>query len=148
MPTQLKGTGAQTLYDFGKRLVGEIMETNVQSVHSHTKADVIASRMIEGFGAVPVVDNQQHLIGIVSEHDLLASLNRGQKWGDLTAEDVMTRSPYSIRPETTIATLVHVLQASNLIRVPVVDAQDKLIGIVARRDILRAYLAAGVGTKG
>jgi CBS domain-containing protein len=148
MATQLKATGPQTLYDFGKRLVGEIMETNVQSAHSQTKADVIASRMIEGFGAVPVVDNQQHLIGIVSEHDLLASLNRGQKWADLTAEDVMTRSPYSIRPETTIATLVHVLQASNLIRVPVVDEHDKLIGIVARRDILRAYLAAGVGAKG
>jgi CBS domain-containing protein len=147
MANPMKGTSAQTLHDFGKRQVGEIMETNVQSVHSYTKADVIASRMIEGFGAVPVVDNQQRLIGIVSEHDLLSSLNRGQRWGDLTAEDVMTRSPYSIRPETTIATLVHVLQASNLIRVPVVDAQDKLIGIVARRDILRAYLAAGVGSK-
>ena len=54
----------------------------------------------------------------------------------------MSRNPYSIRPETTVATLVHVLKVSDLIRVPVVDAQEKLIGIVARRDIVRAYLSA------
>jgi CBS domain-containing protein len=42
-----------------------------------------------------------------------------------------------------LPTLIHVLRASDLIRVPVVDADDKLVGIIARRDVLRAYLAAG-----
>lgn len=143
MPSAKKETGGGTIAEFGKLTVGEIMEKQVQSAHSHTKADVIASRMIEGFGAVPIVDHQQRLVGIVSEHDLLFSLNQGQPWGDLAAEEIMTRNPYSVRPEMTVATLVHVLQASNLIRVPVVDAQDTLIGIVARRDIVRAYLEAG-----
>jgi CBS domain-containing protein len=55
----------------------------------------------------------------------------------------MTYNPYSVRQETTLPTLVHVFRASDLIRVPVVDAKDKLVGIVARRDVLRAYLAAG-----
>jgi CBS domain-containing protein len=39
--------------------------------------------------------------------------------------------------------LVHVLRASDLIRVPVVNAKEKLVGIIARRDLLRAYLATG-----
>ncbi|HET7057921.1 MAG TPA: CBS domain-containing protein [Nitrospiraceae bacterium] len=52
--------------------------------------------------------------------------------------------PYSIRPDTDLATLVHVLQISDLIRVPVVVVEEKLVGIVARRDILRAYLDYGV----
>jgi CBS domain-containing protein len=52
----------------------------------------------------------------------------------------MTPNPYSVRPDTDLATLLHVLQVSNLIHVPVVVAEERLVGIVARRDILRAYL--------
>ena len=61
----------------------------------------------------------------------------------MTAKDIMTANPYSVRPETTLGTMVHVLRASDLVRVPVVNAKEKLIGIIARRDLLRAYLATG-----
>lgn len=127
---------------FGDLTVDKVMEAKVQTVHRETKADVIASLMLEGFGAVPVVDEQRRLVGIVSEHDLLGSLERGHAWGTVTAQDIMSHNPYSVRPETNMSTLVHVLRASDLIRVPVVDAEGKLVGIVARRDIVRAYLGA------
>jgi CBS domain-containing protein len=39
------------------------------------------------------------------------------------------------------------LRASDLVRVPVVDAKDKVVGIIARRDVLRAYLAAGLSKR-
>lgn len=123
--------------------VKEVMETRVQSVHVRTKGDVIASLMIEGFGAVPVLDKTRMLVGIVSEHDLLGAIDDGQSLGALTARDVMTGNPYSVRPETELGTLVHVLRASDLVRVPVVDAKDRLVGIIARRDVLRTYLSVG-----
>lgn len=126
--------------DFGSMLVKPVMETQVQTAHLKTKGDVIASLMIEGFGAVPVVDGAGKLVGIVSEHDLLAAMDDGFALGELTAADVMTENPYSVRPETTLGTLVHVLRASDLVRVPVVDAKDRLVGIIARRDILRTYV--------
>jgi CBS-domain-containing membrane protein len=129
--------------DFPSMTVKEVMETRVQSVHVRTKGDVIASLMIEGFGAVPVIDKTRTLIGIVSEHDLLGAIDDGQKLGALTAGDVMTGNPYSVRPETDLGTLVHVLRASDLVRVPVVDAKDRLVGIIARRDVLRTYLSVG-----
>ncbi|MBH0205832.1 MAG: CBS domain-containing protein [Nitrospira sp.] len=129
--------------DFVSMTVKEVMETRVQSVHVRTKGDVIASLMIEGFGAVPVIDKTRMLIGIVSEHDLLGAIDDGQKLGALTAGEVMTGNPYSVRPETDLGTLVHVLRASDLVRVPVVDAKDRLVGIIARRDVLRTYLSAG-----
>ena len=128
---------------FGRLTVARFMESDVQSAHEGTKADVIASMMIEGFGSVPIVDSKQRLVGVVSEYDLLASLERGHKWSDVTARDIMARNPYAIRPETNVATLVHVLLKSDLIRAPVVDKDDTLVGIVARRDILRAYLNYG-----
>ncbi len=132
------------LADFSRLTVARFMEKDVQIGHLQTKADVLASQMIEGFGAVPIVDEQQRLIGIVSEHDLLSSLERGHNWSKLAAGDIMSPNPYSVRPETELGTLVHVLRASQMIRVPVVDAQGKLIGIIARRDILRGYLNYGL----
>jgi CBS domain-containing protein len=142
MPTKKKAR-ARTKKTFDVKTVKQIMQKQVQAAHLTTKADVIASLMIEGFGAVPVVDSKDKLLGIVSEHDLLAAMDDGHKLAAVTAGDIMTCNPYSIRLETTLSTLVHVLRASDLIRVPVVDAKDKLVGIIARRDILRAYLAAG-----
>jgi CBS domain-containing protein len=133
--------------DFASMMVKEVMERAVQSVHLKTKGDVIASLMIEGFGAVPVVNDEKKLVGIVSEHDLLAAIDDGHKLDVVRAGDIMTGNPYSVRPETTLGTLVHVLRASDLVRVPVVDANDRLVGIIARRDVLRTYLAAGVPNK-
>jgi CBS-domain-containing membrane protein len=129
--------------DFDSMTVSQVMEKEVQSVRLRTKGDVIASLMIEGFGAVPVIENGRKLAGIVSEHDLLAAVDDGQRLGAVSAKDVMTSNPYSVRPETTLGTLVHVLRASDLVRVPVVDDKDKLVGIIARRDVLRTYLATG-----
>jgi CBS domain-containing protein len=129
--------------DFDSMTVSQVMEKDVQYVRLKTKGDVIASLMIEGFGAVPVVENGRKLAGIVSEHDLLAAVDDGHQLGAVSAKDIMTANPYSVRPETTLGTLVHVLRASDLVRVPVVNAKEKLVGIIARRDLLRAYLATG-----
>ena len=129
--------------EFDETTVEQIMQNQVRSAHLKTKGDVVASFMIEGFGALPVVDAKGKLLGIVSEHDLLAAMDVGHKLGAVGAGDIMTFNPYSIHPEAMLPTLVHVFRASDLIRVPVVDAKDKLVGIIARRDVLRAYLAAG-----
>ncbi len=128
---------------FERLTVARFMERDVQYAHATTRASVLASMMIKGFGSVPIVEDGQRLIGVVSEYDLLASLERGQPWSDVTAGEIMARNPYSIRPETSVATLVNVLLKSDLIRAPVVDQDGTLIGIVARRDILRAYLNYG-----
>ena len=141
--TAARGTRVKPRTEFERLTVARFMESDVQSANGGTKADVIASMMIEGFGSVPIVDNRQRLVGVVSEYDLLASLERGHKWSDVTARDIMARNPYSIRTETNVATLVHVLLKSDLIRAPVVDKDNTLVGIVARRDILRAYLNYG-----
>ncbi|HMF86327.1 MAG TPA: CBS domain-containing protein [Nitrospiraceae bacterium] len=142
MPTEKKARKG-TKKDFGLMMVKQVMQKQVQAVHLKTKGDVVALLMVEGFGAVPVVDAKDKLLGIVSEHDLLAAMDDGHKLSAVAAGDIMTCNPYSIHPEAMLPTLVHVLRASDLIRVPVVDAKDKLLGIIARRDVLRAYLAAG-----
>jgi CBS domain-containing protein len=131
----------KSVANFSSLTVKDVMKKEVRYAHLKTRGDAIASLMIEGFGAVPVINGGRRLAGIVSEHDLLAAIDDGHTLGRLTAADIMTGNPYSVRTETTLGTLVHVLRASDLVRVPVVDAHDKLVGIIARRDLLRRYLA-------
>ena len=136
-PMRAKNSAAK----FDSLTVKAVMEKHVQYARLNTKGDVVASLMTKGFGAVPVVNGGRRLAGIVSEHDLLAAIDDGHQLRRVRAADIMTSNPYSVRLETTLGTLVHVLRASDLVRVPVVDAKNKLVGIIARRDLLRVYLA-------
>ena len=117
------------------------MEKNVQYGFRSTKADVLASQMIEGFGGMPIVDDDRRLVGIVTEFDLLDALDRGLSLSELTAQQIMTGVLISVRKDMDAQRLIHLLKMNHLIRVPVVDQEDRLIGVVARRDILRSYLA-------
>ncbi|MDH5775151.1 MAG: CBS domain-containing protein [Nitrospirota bacterium] len=128
---------------FDRLRVADVMEKEVQFGHEQTKGDVLASLMIEGFGGVPIVDSHQRVVGIVTEFDLLALLDTGKKLSDISASQVMTHETVSVTPDTDIRTLIYVLQTNHVIRVPVIDNKDgKLVGIVARRDILLGYVSA------
>lgn len=140
MNTTAEGRAAIRESAFGHLTVGAIMEMQVQSATKDTKAEMLASYMMQGFGSVPIVDNANKLLGIVSEFDLLASLRKGKKLEEVTAGDILTENPISVTKDTDMMTLVDVLQNNHLIRVPVLDNEGKLIGIVARRDLLRGYL--------
>ena len=70
MPTKKKAR-TRTTKEFGVMTVKQVMQKLVQSAHLKTKGDVIASLMIEGFGAVPVVDAKDKLLGIIARRDVL-----------------------------------------------------------------------------
>lgn len=90
--------------------VSDILNKHVQSTHLDMPADKVAGLLLKVGGAVPIVDKTKHLLGVVSEHDLLVSLDEEQVWSAQTAKDIMSGNPYSARPETNLATLVHVLK--------------------------------------
>lgn len=147
---QKDNTGSNPARSFDQLTVGEIMKHDVRYGHPRTTGDVLASLMVQGgFGSVPIVDSELRLLGIISEFDILTALSGGRKLsalhsgkelGDLEAEQVMTHEPVRVTPETDVLTAMYVLQTNHLIRVPVVNQEGRLVGIVARRDILSAYL--------
>jgi CBS-domain-containing membrane protein len=134
-----KGTAIRAS-KFGQLTVGSVMERAVQSGTKDDGAKILASYMMEGYGSVPIIDDHSKLIGIVSEFDLLNALRKGKNLDEVVAGDIMTANPVSITQDANVMTLIDVLHNNHLIRVPVVDSTGKLIGIVARRDLLRGYL--------
>ena len=124
--------------------VGDIVNKRVQAARLDMKGDRVAKLLLKEGSNVPVVDQAKQLTGVVSEHDLLSALDEGQARSDQTAKDLMTENPYSVPPETTLSTLIHVLTESDLMSVPVVNAGNRLVGVMTRRDVVRAALRPGV----
>ncbi|WP_306205011.1 CBS domain-containing protein [Actinoplanes sp. RD1] len=111
------------------------------------------------FSAVPVVDDGQRVAGIVSETDLLRKIEyagaeeprlfegrrrRGEraKAAATTAAELMTAPAVVIRTGSTVAAAARLLDAEHVKRLPVVDDEGRLIGIVTRGDLLKVHLRA------
>lgn len=120
--------------------VKDIVNPRVQSARPDLAGEQVATLLLKAGGAVPVVDRSKQLVGVVSEHDVLLAVDEGPAWGTRRVQDLMSANPYSVRPETSLPTLVHVLTESDLLSVPVVNDANRLLGVVTRRDVIRAAL--------
>ena len=115
------------------------MTTNVVTAKKDmVLTDVIALLLRWHISALPVVDDDNKLIGIVSEIDLVNMTLDGNA-EDTMVEDVMATDIVSFGPDAQLAELVQSFSKNRLRRVPILD-NGKVIGIVSRRDILREML--------
>ena len=124
----------------------------------HDIASALADRRIS---AVPVVDADHRVLGVVSEADLLPKLEfaedaeegagffepRGhrlarRKATGLVARDLMTSPAVTVPASSTIVAAARLLESSAVKRLPVVDDLGRLVGIVTRTDLLKIYLRA------
>ena len=97
----------------------------------------IASRRI---GAVLVLDDTGRLAGIVSERDVVKALaSQGPGIVALHAQDIMTGKVTTVTPQTTINEAMELMDRGYFRHLPVLD-QDKLVGIISVRDVVRARI--------
>ena len=123
-------------------IVRQIMEDAVVTVSPTSKAMAVAELLSEhNFGSVPVVERDQTLRGLVTEFDLLKSVEQGKDLREVTVEEIMTRDVVTTTEDMPLMSLIHLLQERHLIRVPVVKDR-RLIGMVARRDVIFGYVKA------
>jgi len=134
--------------DFSTLKAEQFMQDAVYAYHSEDKAETLAQTMTEeGFGSVPILDHDRHLLGIVSEFDLLRAIKEGKSLSSIMAGELMTPAPITVKPETPAMEIIERLEGKHLIRMPVVNEEGRLVGVVARRDILLGYLNATHSTK-
>jgi len=129
--------------DFQGLIAEQFMQDAVYAYHPEDSAETLAQTMTEeGFGSVPIVDHNQRLLGIVSEFDLLHAIKEQKSLTGVLAGDLMTPAPITVRPETPAMEIIERLEGKHLIRMPVVNEEGRLVGVVARRDVLQGYLNA------
>jgi CBS domain-containing protein len=125
----------------------DVMSSPVVSVPPDALLKDVASLLVERrINAVPVVDAGGRLVGIVSEADLLPlETGPGQVPGAMAphlAREVMRQSVYTLAEDTDATAAARMMLRHGLKSVPVVSG-DQLVGIVARRDLLRLVARGG-----
>jgi len=129
----------------------DLMSPQVIVAKENTNAEQISSRLLAGeFNGVPVVDDNGAVIGIVTALDILRAIQGGKKLNTMLARDIMTPNPSTVKKDTPTEEIIRVLVEKEIVLVPVVedDNNNKLIGVVARLDILREKLNEGFITIG
>jgi arabinose-5-phosphate isomerase len=92
-------------------------------------------------GTVPVVAEDSRLVGVVTAGDLTRLMEREADFFDTPVAAVMTRNPRSTRPKELAAAAVYQMESFGIMALPVVDDEQRLVGIVHLHDLLRAGAA-------
>jgi len=99
-------------------------------------------------GAVPIVDEDNKLLGIVSERDIVSKLVVEAKDADLTtAKEIMTSKIITAKLNDDINYTIDVMKNNNIRHMPVLDANNRLTDFFSIRDFLRAEMQDNVEIK-
>ena len=116
----------------------DIMLKGVLTITSERK--VAYARLImlrHNVGALPVVDEANVLLGIITQRDIDLA---GADVSDLLVSDLMTRSLVKAKESTTLRWIVEKMIKTGLQRIPVVDEKSKLLGLVTQTTVIKAAL--------
>jgi CBS domain-containing protein len=116
----------------GKTL-SAVMAKDVRSVTPDTKLETLRS-LFDRISGVPVVrsDSDKTLVGVLSRKDMQGAS------ASATVKEVMSTPPIAAKPDNKVADAAVLMLKHKVHRIPVVDAQAKLVGIVTRTDIFTA----------
>ncbi|HQA50990.1 MAG: CBS domain-containing protein [Syntrophomonadaceae bacterium] len=146
-------------------LAKDIMTREVITVKPKDRVDKVARLLVDHkISGIPVVDDQGHVIGIVTEKDLIVKAselrvpfyvtlfdsiiflenpirfnNDLKKYTAVFVEDAMTKNVVVVEEDTEINDIVRLMQNKRINRVPVVR-HGKLVGIITRNDILKSMV--------
>ncbi len=99
-----------------------------------TVADALALMAEYKIGGIPVVDDEKHLVGIVTNRDLRFEKDHGKR-----IDEVMTKDNIVTTNQTTdLEAAAQILQEHKIEKLPVVDKNNKLVGLITYKDITKA----------
>lgn len=135
--------------------VKDVMTTRVVAVPQAAEyLEIVTVLRQHRVSAVPVLDDAGKVVGVVSEADLLGKLTapplptgtirlawrlRERTATAVTASELMTTPAITITPDETVTEAARLLQARQIKRLPVVDRNDRLVGIISRADVLSVF---------
>jgi CBS domain-containing protein len=114
----------------------DVMVKDILTIHPNSRVALARLRMFRhGIGALPVVEKNDKLVGIITLRDVDLA---GNETGALNVEDLMTTDLITATEDTPIAEIAETMLNTGIQRIPVVDEDGKLIGLVTQTSIIRA----------
>ncbi|RSM38162.1 CBS domain-containing protein [Amycolatopsis balhimycina DSM 5908] len=135
-----------------RRKVGSVMTTEVTTVGPDTPFKAVALLLATwNISGAPVVDEDDLVLGVVSQGDLLereaphgllkpGSRQAKRKAGAAFVADLMTTPAVTVHAGDDVTVAAKLLEEHHFHRLPVVDDEGKLVGVVSRSDLLRVFL--------
>jgi len=132
--------------------ISKVMTRNVVTIDKDADISQAQEKMSKYlFRHLPVVDENNRLIGIVTDRDIRSILppshfaeeNSPEEWkspSKFKVKDIMTKNPVTISPIDTIQDALILLHKKHFGALPVVVEEQKLIGIISVRDLLREFI--------
>ena len=134
--------------------VGDLMTTSLLAAHPDDRLlDAAASMLQQGARHLPVVDMLDRVVGMLSDRDVRTAIGnpleaetreepaQSRRLLELRVQDAMTAEPHAMSPETQLSEAVTALLDERFGALPIVDDDDRLLGIVSYVDVLRAIAA-------
>ncbi len=123
-----------------KTKAGELMTRPVVAARKNATVRDISFQLLTGlYSGMPVTDDDGRVIGMVTEFDILAQIEKGKELANLTAGDIMTKNVLTIDVNTPVEEILKIILDKKVIRLPVTSS-GKLVGTIARYDILKNYV--------
>jgi CBS domain-containing protein len=120
----------------------EIMSKSVLTVDKDTTPNELIKTLVrEKVTGLPVIDDEMHLLGVVTEKDILKMLYHKEK--SKTVQELMTRDVVTFDQDDDLINIFKCLVNNSFRRVPVMS-KGRLVGIISRRDIIK-FLSRKVG---
>jgi len=121
------------------------MTKSVASIGKNESLSAAAQLMWDcDCGAIPVLDEEGKVIGMVTDRDIcMATWSRDASPSTVHVEAAMSRELYACSPNDTLASAESIMRSRQVRRIPVLDAERRLLGILSLADIARRGEASG-----
>lgn len=118
----------------------DVMRTPVIAAKKGISAKDVALQLVSGrFSGMPVTDEEERIIGVITEYDLLNQVREGKELAKLTAEDIMQKNPITVDADSPLTDVLDIMLENGILRIPVTD-RLRLVGVISRSAILRITL--------
>lgn len=119
--------------------VSDVMTTEAGSCRAYDSADKGARIMWEqDCGTVPVVDQDGVVVAMLTDRDIcMAAFTQGRALDEIRVSSAMSKNLWTCRPEEDVKLVLERMRGHRVRRLPVVDAEGRLVGIVSLSDLAR-----------
>lgn len=118
----------------------DVMTRHVITIDPESSLQEAIHMLIDkGISGMPVVDENEKMVGIISEKDIIHFYTFSRNMQNIKVKEAMTRDVVTFSPETSVEQIALAIAERGFRRAPIIEG-DRLVGIISRRNIIRVEL--------